>query len=106
MGMLRSVLVGNASNGLNPADDSLDGDALSQTARWIMRRVLYPALIAATVEHNFDHWPISFEEFQELPEPFEIAWEEATYDLNPHWRVRKEAPTEADQKKAMISSGG
>lgn len=110
MGMLRSVLISSASsNGKDtsaPADDPMSGDGIAQTAHWIMRHVLYPALIAGTVEHDFDHWPISFDEFCELPEPFEIAWETAVFDLNPHWRLKQGEPSEADQKKAPISSSG
>ena len=58
----------------------------------------YPDLMAAVVEQaGFDTWPVSFDEFMELPEQLVYQWEQAVYDLNPHWYPSKKA---GDEEKA------
>jgi len=104
MGMLRSVLIekgalASAGSTTNPEDVAMS----------ILRAIYYPAFIAGTVENNFDHWPLSFEEFIDLPEPFEVEWERAIFELNPHWRFVYEpqdrtAEEEAEAKKKAPST--
>lgn len=64
--------------------------------RRLLRVITYPDLMAATVEADgFKAWPVTFDEFIELPEPLAIHWEEAVYRLNPHW-----LPPRTQEKKA------
>lgn len=87
-GMIRSVLAANALEEENALGTP---GTIEASARRIMHIVLYPALVAAVVEHSgFDKWPLDFNEFCELPESFVIEWEEATYALNPHWLPRNQ----------------
>lgn len=68
-----------------------------------LKRIFYPALISAVVEHSgFEFWPISFEEFLKLPDSFVVEWERATYDLNPHWQPGYQ-PAKPEEKKEPIS---
>lgn len=63
----------------------------------LLRLLVYPDLIAAVVDnHGFDHWPITFDEYLELPEQFAYEWEQAVYRLNPHWIVRDRQPKQTD----------
>lgn len=65
----------------------------------ILHTVLYPAMIASVVEQTgFDHWPLTFQEFSEIPEGLEVLWETATFNLNPHWRPSDINIQEAEKK--------
>ena len=100
IGMYRSVLINQA---VQEEGEPGEGDLLVFSRR-ILHTMIYPSLIAATVkQEGFDHWPLTFEEFQELPEQFEAAWETAVYNHNQHWKP-KVPPTEAE-KKSKTSSG-
>ena len=71
--------------------------------RALLRRA-FAYLKAATVEAEGLSWPLTFEEYLELPEALAIEWEEAVADLNPHWLA---VPTEEDiKKKATTSTSG
>jgi hypothetical protein len=81
-------------------------NSLELAAIGILRNGLYPNLVAAvTAQEGFDHWPISFDLFQSLPEELGAKWEEAAFGLNPHWIVKPEPETEAEleeiRKKVM-----
>jgi len=67
------------------------GDAPDDFERQLLRLLVYPDLIAAVVDqHGFEQWPISFDEYLNLPEQFAADWEQAVYRLNPHWVTRNE----------------
>lgn len=57
----------------------------------VLRKMLYPDFIAPVVDAvvivNGETlaWPLSFEEFAALPEELSIEWQNAVYELNPHW---------------------
>jgi len=53
--------------------------------RTLLRLYTYPDLVAATVEAQGIPWPLSFEDFLELPDRLAAQWENAVYALNPHW---------------------
>jgi hypothetical protein len=71
----------------------------------ILRLFTYPDLVAATVSGRISRriqeewqplsWPLSFDDFLSLPEPFASAWENACYALNGHW-----LPKPPEEKKA------
>ena len=84
---------GKRSNGRDP---------LTVSAASIMAQVIYPDLIAATVESDgLDVGSLSIEEFLELDERLVGAWEEVVYDLNPHWLPGADAGAgDAQEKKA------
>lgn len=68
----------------------MDNDAL------ILRVFQYPDMVAAAKEIsiNGDTTEPTFARFLELPEVFAHQWEDATYELNPHW-----LPRDDDEKK-------
>jgi hypothetical protein len=108
MGIMRSLLMERAidEESKKPPIDLKDLDAIGTR---FLRTVLYPSLIAATVEATgFSSWPISFDEFLTLPEQLAIQWEEAAVGLNPHWRTTKMPETELEeaQKKVINSLPG
>lgn len=80
-------------------------DAIQDQVDSIIRFFLYPSLVASVIhQEGFDHWPITFEEFCELPDQFEVLWEEATFEINPHWKPDLEMTDEERselRKKAM-----
>jgi hypothetical protein len=87
IGMLRTLLIDTARQEERARGELQEGD-LNELSRRILHTIVYPALIAATIEHEgFETWPLPFDQFIELPEPLEAAWEEAAYALNPHWRM-------------------
>jgi len=52
---------------------------------------------------GFDEWPISYDDFAQLPEQLVMLWETAAYDLNPHWLPEIEGEeAETDLKKTAI----
>ncbi len=108
-------LVVSQANGLIGARRSMlraraidAGGDNEEEAALFLRTVVYPDLVAPVVEAEGVAWPISFEEFVELPEPFLIEWELAVYELNPHWQGISERPADVEtlQKKESSSTGG
>ena len=79
---------------------------LDLIATELLRTQMYPSLVAGVVDQTgFDRWPITYEEFMELPEELGIKWEEALGSLNPHWTPKPDPQTMEDleeaRKKAM-----
>lgn len=54
----------------------------------------YPDLIAGTLSVVGLDWPPSFDAFLELPEQMIVPWENAVYELNPHWLPEAAEPGE------------
>lgn len=84
------------------------GTDLRKLGNYLTHLFVYPALIAAVVDaQGFGSWPLSFEDYLQLPEGFLMAWENKVWELNPHWRPRppeEEKQSEADRKKAPGSA--
>jgi hypothetical protein len=83
--------------------------SLIDAASQLLHTVLYPSMIAATVEATgFAKWPITFEEYADLPEQLVMQWEDAVFSLNAHWRPKSsqgnEDETEAEELKKAVSS--
>ena len=53
-----------------------------QGLKWL----LYPNAVCGTASVDGMPWPITFEEFGELPEDFIDEWEAGIYTVNPHWQ--------------------
>ena len=53
----------------------------------ILRVMLYPDLTVATIKVTGMPYPLTFEEFVELPEDLVTLWSEAVYKCNPQWRL-------------------
>lgn len=99
IGMYRNMLADQAraeeaERGELPAGDLLE------ISRRVLHTMIYPSLIAATVEHEGIDWPITFDAFRELDEPFEAQWEKAVYALNPHWLPQGQGAAVDPEKKA------
>jgi hypothetical protein len=72
----------------------------SDPDRAFLRESVYPNLVAATVEATGIPWPLTFEEFVELPEALWDAWSLANRKVNKHWYESNGEVTE-DSKKAL-----
>lgn len=88
-------------------DDPASGNGhrigmLTLMAGSLAARILYPDLIACTVEADgLDAEALTVESFLELPDQLTGAWEAAVYALNPHWLPgpKPETKQEADAEK-------
>ena len=60
-----------------------------QNLRWL----LYPNVIAGTESVEGMPWPLTFEEFIELPEGFIDDWVAGIYQVNPHWQPESQKET-------------
>lgn len=108
MGLLRTLLMDSVTYllGNSEEDENLPSAKLAyKNADRIIGFFLYPAMIASVKSQTgFSDWPISFEEFSDIPEEFEVKWEEATFRLNPHWKYKDdttEEEVEELRKKAI-----
>jgi len=73
----------------------------------ILRMMLYPDLTVATTEVTGMPYPLTFDEFIELPEDLINKWAEAVYECNPHWRVaQSESEDPLSSKKTKRSKEG
>lgn len=62
-------------------------------------KLTYPDVSVAVVKVEGDlNWPLSIDEYSELPEDLCSQLERATYELNPTWDVIRSDPAE-DKKK-------
>ncbi|MCB0207708.1 MAG: hypothetical protein KDJ52_00170 [Anaerolineae bacterium] len=90
-----TVLAGMKRTRLRMTGDKLEKERVERGEehdldRLILRVSIYPDLIAATTEAEGLPWPLDFETFLTLPEPFWAMWEEVVYRLNPHWLPTEE----------------
>lgn len=59
---------------------------LESLGRMLLLVMTYPDLVSSVVDQQgFDPWPMTPDEFEELPEEFIAQWEAIAYRLNPHW---------------------
>jgi len=101
IGMMRTLMMERA--GVPKFDLKKPGefmnDLMAQSEYWV-ESYLYPSLICAVGEAiGFEHWPITLDEFMELPEPFAYEWEQAVFELNSHWKPK--FPETKAEKKAL-----
>ena len=91
-----------AAGGAEARERSNGRDPLTISAASIMAQVIYPDLVAATVESDgLDVGHLSIDQFILLDERLVGAWEDAVYDLNPHWLPGADAgPGDTQEKKA------
>lgn len=109
MGLLRTVIMEEAINAFTPAETGKEINAAlmaSMNTDRILAYFLYPALISSVRRQTgFYHWPLTLEEFGDLPAELEVKWEAATFELNPKWRVNEVEETEEEKaelrKKVM-----
>ena len=94
MGLERSRLIADVDDveGADPID-------------YYTRKLIHPSLIAASqgtvkVGGKEIEWPLTFDQFLDLPDKLAQDWAEAVRKVNPHWF---ELP-EPDEKKAIESS--
>jgi hypothetical protein len=99
-GMYRTLLIEQAQ-----AEEGETMGDLKALSRRLLHTILYPSMIAATVEQKgFDIWPIPFDEYCKLPEMFMIEWETTVFELNKHWQPKVPESQETLQKKATKST--
>jgi hypothetical protein len=67
-------------------------------SRRVLRLILYPNLMAATLSVEGVELPMSFDAFRDLDEDTVNRWADAVYELNPHWQAAEEPET--DKKKS------
>lgn len=77
----------------------------SDPDRLFLRSWLFPDLCAATVAAEGIPWPLDFETFLTLPDGLAMAWEAATYKLNPGWLPSGEGVPDP-KAPAPASTGG
>lgn len=102
-GMVRTIL---ATTGKALYEETPVINDTEKFGEFLLRISTYPDIIAATVStRGFKEWPISFEEYLDLPEEFAGKWESAAYRLNPSWLPSKEEKEEAEKKVKKSSKG-
>lgn len=73
----------------------------------ILRLMLYPDLTVATTEVTGMPYPLTFDEFIELPEDLINVWAEAVYKCNPQWRMAQtDSVDPLSEKKTKPSKEG
>jgi len=63
-----------------------------------VRKYIFPDVLAATVTVAGMKWPITADEYAELPETLDTIWREKIHKLNPQWRAPVEDKA-GDEKK-------
>lgn len=85
-GVTRTILIQRAREAEAGRAEPANLEDPAVLASYFIRHNLYPSFIAATAEHEgFDHWPITPEELEALPEGFVVEWEQAVAETNPQW---------------------
>ena len=99
MGLHRTLLI------QEQAEFTIDVSTPENRAKGLLLSLFYPSMIASVVEQEgFEVWPISRDDFVSLPEALMAEWEQATFELNPHWVPETpEKPEEEDPKVLSIS---
>lgn len=82
---------------LREAQASIDAAPPEESA---LRTLLCP-LTACVVSHTFEHWPLTFDQFLDLPEALTDLWVDAVRELNPHW-WGETAPAQSEAEKKVI----
>ena len=105
-GMQRALLQGRAAAYIAALDDEDTGE-IAGTARRLLANFLYPDLLAVVTGADGLDVEMDVATFLDLPEGLTDAWQNAVYELNPHWypfRREDEDETEADEKKVPDKS--
>lgn len=71
----------------------------------ILRLFTYPDLVSATVSAQGLPWPLTFEQFLDLPDALVGPWERAVYALNPHWLPESETTPDPKETATANSTG-
>ena len=100
MGLIRTHLLREAEKDLR--ENVYDNE--HAWARWIT----YPNCIACTVKVEGMPWPLSFTDFCKNSETFNVKWEQAVYEVNPHWKpnlsVADKVVADEEQEKKDLPS--
>ena len=65
---------------------NIENETETDEALKILRLMLYPDLMVSTKDVTGIKFPLTFEEFIELPEELINDWADAVYKCNPQWR--------------------
>ena len=107
-GMKRAILRGRVDAYLGAVRGNDESASVDTIALELMARVVYPDLLACTVEADgIDLDALDVGAFCELPDALVDAWEAAVYELNPHWlpSVASTDEERAQEKKEPPTSG-
>jgi len=101
-GTRRSILIYNALEEMRKA--KADGQE-PDDAIMVLKTSTFPSIVAGTKQAEGIPWPLSFDQFCELPDTLVYQWERAIFDLNPHWNPAGDIETEkAEQEKKASTS--
>lgn len=117
IGLQRSLLMSRAISEETDLEESFFRDhpggtlSVAQMTRRLLHTILFPAMTAAVVSVEGLPWPMTFEQFEQIPEDLEVEWETVTYELNPQWKpiladdssMRREKE-EAEKKVTSVTS--
>lgn len=97
MGVQRSIL---ALNGFKKNEELAKTKEDARTdALAVIQAITYPDLVACVVGAQGLPVQPTIDEFLELPDEFVSKWEQAVYDMNPHW-IPSSGNKENEEKKA------
>lgn len=81
-----------------------DEEGMTQELR-IAGTILHPVCVACVREPRSVR-ELSLEEFFQLDEQEVNAWANAAYELNPHWKIQVDIPSDEAEKKIGTPSSG
>lgn len=103
-GTRRSILIYKAMEEMQKAKE--DGQP-PDDAIMVLKTSTYPTIVAGTKQAEGIPWPLSFDQFCELPDRLVFEWESAIFELNPHWNPAGDIEAEkAEQEKKVSTSTG
>ncbi|NBD34401.1 MAG: hypothetical protein GVY30_00195 [Chloroflexi bacterium] len=106
--MKRAVYAGRAEAYVKALNTTIEEDGpaaagglVAVQAKIMLVRIFYPDLLASAQEITGLDPDMKVEEFLDLPQALTDAWQNLTYELNPHWNPFRgeEDETEDEQKK-------
>ncbi|MBN1261088.1 MAG: hypothetical protein JXB35_10445 [Anaerolineae bacterium] len=109
IGMRRALLRGGAEGYLKIQEAQIEGErpkSVKLAALRLVARMQYPDLLAATVEAEGVDPEMEIESFLDLPDRLVIAWENAVYELNPHWLGLEPGEAQGNEDEAAQKKGG
>lgn len=109
-GVRRNVLKTRMQDKWSPVlkenSDTEFRDFMDAHPEWLIETTVYPSTIAATESVKGIPWPLTAEQFCNLPDDLVDLWTMAAYRLNPHWEPDYEARMPMDEKKKDTRTSG
>lgn len=103
-----TVARATARKGMQRYQMMVKGDEANKTepdeALATLRLITYPDCVSGTEQITGLSWPLSFDEFVDLPEELVDMWAVAVYEINPHWLPTKPPETTESKQAAEKKS--